>query len=293
VSLRYEDLVARPEEQLARIVDAVGRAPTLEPVQVVEAVTFDALRREAPNGHFWQGRSGHWQELLPARTAMRIARPYSGLLRQLGYAVDPDRLLTDDQALARWHQQTVDAPARDCRPSGFAVWLTGLPSAGKSTLATLLSEALVERGVAVEVLDADVFRRSTAPELGFNRADRERNVDRLARRAAEMLQARKAVLIAAIAPFESSRSRARASIEQHGRFVEVHVDAPVELCIERDPKGHYRQALAGTLPQFTGISDPYETPTRPDIRVDTALLDPARATAQILAGLIALGLLPF
>ena len=282
-ALRYEDLVAGPERELARIVDAVGVAPVLAPGRVADVVTFDALQREAANGHFWQGRVCHWRELLPADVAADLARPHQKLLGTLHYTVDADRTLSPETARARWDERTAQ--------TGFAVWLTGLPSAGKSTLATLLGQALRQRGLAVEILDGDQFRAS-GPPLGFTRDDRERNVERLAQAASELVQAGTAVLIAAIAPFESSRRRARAAIEAHGRFAEVHVDAPIEICIARDPKGLYRKALSGTLARFTGISDPYEPPANPDIRIDTARLDPPSALTQILSGLAALGLLP-
>jgi adenylyl-sulfate kinase len=174
---------------------------------------------------------------------------------------------------------------------GFVVWFTGLSGAGKSTLAALLGEALERRGLSVEILDGDAFRRGATPELGYSRRDRERNVERLALRASELLQSRRAVIVAAISPFESARRKARDLIEEHGRFAEVHVDAPLTVCIERDPKGLYRRALAGELRQFTGISDPYELPAAPEVRVDTSRLDSARSAAYVLSCLATLGLL--
>jgi adenylylsulfate kinase len=174
----------------------------------------------------------------------------------------------------------------------FVTWFTGLPAAGKSTLATLVGQELAQRGVSIELLDGDSFRRERSPTLGFSRGERDSNVERLARAASAVAQSGASVLVAAIAPYAEARRRARDIVQAHARFVEIYVRAPVDVCARRDPKGHYQAALTGELPYFTGISDPYEPPSRPDLVVDTEVLDPQESVARILANLEALGLAP-
>ena len=123
-----------------------------------------------------------------------------------------------------------------------------------------------------------------------SKRDRDRNVERLARAAAELAQSGTPSLVAAIAPYAQARRKAREIVEAHARFVEVHVDAAIEVCIRRDPKGHYKQALAGELPHFTGISDPYEAPRSPELVVPTATLRPDESAALVLAELTRLRL---
>jgi adenylyl-sulfate kinase len=174
----------------------------------------------------------------------------------------------------------------------FVVWFTGLPAAGKSTLATLVGLELGRRGVATEILDGDSFRTERSPALGFSRRDRDSNVERIARAATAVAQTGASVLVAAIAPYEQARRRVRDIIQAHAQFVEVYVTASIDVCVRRDPKGHYRAALTGALPHFTGISDPYEPPTSPDVVIDTDALDPDESALYVLARLEALRLAP-
>lgn len=172
----------------------------------------------------------------------------------------------------------------------FVVWFTGLPGSGKSTLANLVGLALEHSGLATKSLDGDRFRQDNSPLLGYTKADRARNVQRLAHAAAELVQSGTPVLVAAIAPYEQTRRQARGIVEAHAPFVEVFVDASIETCIRRDPKGHYQRALAGELEQFTGVSDPYEAPRGPELTVDTNSANPAESAALVLATLARLGL---
>jgi adenylyl-sulfate kinase len=150
--------------------------------------------------------------------------------------------------------------------SGFVVWLTGLSGAGKSTLAAKLAPALAERGHRVELLDGDEVRVHLGQGLGFSRADRDINIARIGYVAAKLAKHGVAVLVAAISPYRQARDQVRASVEV---FVEVHVAAPLPVCAGRDPKGLYARALAGQLPHFTGVSDPYEPPLRPELVLHT------------------------
>jgi adenylylsulfate kinase len=145
------------------------------------------------------------------------------------------------------------------RDSGFVLWFTGLSGAGKSTLARRVEQELAERGLRVEVLDGDEVRLNLCEGLGFSRADRDTNVARIGWVAGKLAHHGVAVLVAAISPYAEARERVRASVDD---FVEVFVDAPLATCAERDPKGLYARAMAGDIPNFTGVSDPYEPPLR-------------------------------
>jgi adenylyl-sulfate kinase len=163
--------------------------------------------------------------------------------------------------------------------TGFVVWLTGLSGAGKSTLAAKLAPALAERGHRVELLDGDEVRAHLGQGLGFSRADRDTNIARIGYVAAKLAKHGVAVLVAAISPYRQARDQVRASVD---RFVEVHVAAPLAVCAGRDPKGLYARALAGELEHFTGVSDPYEPPLRPELVLHTETQSVDDSTHQIL-----------
>jgi adenylyl-sulfate kinase len=163
---------------------------------------------------------------------------------------------------------------------GFAVWLTGLSGAGKSTIAEALAEALHELGQPVEILDGDVIRTTLSKGLGFSREDRNTNVARIALLSSLLSKHGVAAISAAISPFAEGRDLARAQIEN---FVEVYVECPLEVVKARDVKGLYARADRGEIPQFTGISDPYEPPVAPEIVVRTDRETVAESVAKILA----------
>jgi adenylylsulfate kinase len=174
------------------------------------------------------------------------------------------------------------------KKEGVVLWFTGLSGAGKSTLAEALAPRLVGLGRKVEILDGDVVRTHLSKGLGFSREDRDLNVARIAF-VAHLLQRNGVVVItAAISPFRETRDRARELI---GDFVEIHVAPPLEECIKRDVKGLYAKAIAGEIQQFTGVSDPYEEPLSPEIRIDTSRLTVEEGVAHILARLRELGYL--
>jgi adenylyl-sulfate kinase len=150
--------------------------------------------------------------------------------------------------------------------TGFVVWFTGLSGAGKSTLATLLAAEVSARGIPVEVLDGDEMRAHLSKGLGFSREDRDTNVRRIGYVAKLVSHAGACAITAAISPYRSIRDEQRRSI---GRFVEVYCRCAIEALADRDPKGLYRKALAGEIPHFTGVTDPYEEPLEPDVVVDT------------------------
>ena len=172
---------------------------------------------------------------------------------------------------------------------GFTIWLTGMSGAGKSTITGILERELRDRGVPLEVLDGDVVRTHLTKGLGFSRDDRDENVRRVGW-VCELLTRHDVVAIAAvISPYRAVRDELRALI---GRFVEVFVDAPLEVLAERDVKGLYRKALAGEIENFTGVSDPYEPPLNPEVVCRTDGTEtPAASAAKVIARLEELGYL--
>jgi sulfate adenylyltransferase len=174
---------------------------------------------------------------------------------------------------------------------GFTVWFTGLSGAGKSTISRLVTDELAARGLVVELLDGDAVRRHLSSELGFSKEHRDLNVHRIGWVASRIVRAGGTVVVAAISPYREARGVARELVEEHGAFVEVHVATSLEDCMERDTKGLYARALAGDVPNFTGVSDPYEEPESPELRVDTHGVEPEASAALVLERLEELGLL--
>jgi adenylylsulfate kinase len=173
--------------------------------------------------------------------------------------------------------------------SGLVVWLTGLPCAGKSTLARGLVELFSSTGHRTEVLDGDVVRRHLSYGLGFSREDRDVNVRRIGFVAGLLARNGVVVVVAAVSPYRQAREDVRRQVE---RFVEVHVDAPLAICEQRDVKGMYAEARAGKRTNFTGIDDPYEPPLSPEVRVCTAEQGVGDCLASIVGACQRLGYLP-
>jgi adenylyl-sulfate kinase len=173
----------------------------------------------------------------------------------------------------------------------FVVWLTGLSASGKSTLARLVADELEQRGALVERLDGDIVREHLSKGLGFSKADRDTNIERIGWVASRLARAGAVVVVSAISPYEEARRRARRLIEEQGAFVEVHVATSLEECVRRDPKGLYAKAYAGEIAEFTGVSDPYEEPSSPELRLDTEGRTPEQSLGLVLAKLEELKLL--
>lgn len=155
---------------------------------------------------------------------------------------------------------------RDC--DGFAVLFTGLPAAGKSTLAARLCDALACPDV--KLFDGDLLRQNEGTRKGYSRQDRDANGLYAANLASAVVQSNGIAILALITPYASTRERMRERIERVGTFLEVYVATPLQECERRDPKGHYAKARHGRLRHFTGISDPYEPPENPDLIIDTS-----------------------
>jgi bifunctional enzyme CysN/CysC len=165
---------------------------------------------------------------------------------------------------------------------GKVVWFTGLSGSGNSTIANVLEQRLHQRGVLTYILDGDNVRQGLNRDLGFTDADRVENIRRTAEVAKLLLDAGAVVITAFISPFRSERDMARQLFEP-GEFIEVHLDVPLEVVEQRDPKGLYRKVRSGELPHFTGIDSPYEAPQTPELKLDTDALSVEESVERILA----------
>jgi adenylyl-sulfate kinase len=173
---------------------------------------------------------------------------------------------------------------------GFTLWFTGMSGAGKSTISALLAERLRALGAKVEVLDGDVVRTHLSKGLTYNKEDRDENIRRIGFVCELLTRNGVIAIVAAISPYRAVREEVRAKI---GAFVEVYVECPIQVLAERDVKGLYRKALAGQIPNFTGVSDPYEPPACPEVVVNSSRETPQESAERIWATLEHLGLVSF
>lgn len=191
-----------------------------------------------------------------------------------------------------WHGANVTTEEREgiLGQKGCVVWLTGLSGSGKSTVARRVEQMLLERGKAVYVLDGDNLRMGLNKDLGFSPADRTENIRRVGCVAQLFADAGIICLTAFISPYRADRDLARQMVPS-GRFIEVWVNTPLEACESRDPKGLYQKARAGKIPEFTGISAPYEEPMAAEITLNTADRAVDESADAVVQALAARGLL--
>lgn len=173
--------------------------------------------------------------------------------------------------------------------TGYVLWMTGLSGAGKTTIALDLEQKLLERGLKVERLDGDVVRESLTRDLGFTAEDRRKNIERVTFVAKLLSRNGVGTVCSFISPYQSVRDLVR---ENTTNFLEVYIDAPLDVVIDRDVKGLYAKALAGEIPNFTGISDPFEAPENPDIHIRTDLGTVEECSDQLLMELEMRGYIP-
>jgi adenylylsulfate kinase len=192
-----------------------------------------------------------------------------------------------------WHQTTVSRAEREqiSGHRGCTVWLTGLSGSGKSTIANMMEKALWERGVRSFVLDGDNIRHGLNKDLGFSPADRTENIRRIGEVAALFTDAGVVNVTAFISPYRADREIARKAMPE-GCFVEVYIKCALDECEKRDPKGLYKKARAGQIPEFTGISAPYEAPDHAELVVDTTGQTAEQSLAAILGFLESKGYVP-
>ena len=193
----------------------------------------------------------------------------------------------------KWHHHTVTKELREKlgRHKGVVLWFTGLPGAGKSTLAQTVEKLLFDRGCRTYVLDGDNVRHRLNKNLGFSPEDRKENIRRIGEVARLFADAGIIAMTAFISPYIADRALAR-SLNPPGEFIEVFCKAAVEVCEQRDPKGMYKKARAGEIKQFTGVSAPYEPPPNPEITVNTGENPQEECAATVVKYLENKGIIP-
>ena len=172
---------------------------------------------------------------------------------------------------------------------GFTLWFTGLSGAGKTTVSEIVEKKIRERRGNVEVLDGDIVRTNLSKGLGFSREDRDTNVLRIGFVANLLTRNGAPVIVSAISPYKEARDMVRRDIGDG--FIEVYVRCPIEVCAERDVKGLYKKAYAGEIPEFTGVSDPYEPPAAPELVLNTDEEETEESARKVIAKLEELGYL--
>ena len=195
----------------------------------------------------------------------------------------------DGKALSESASQQISQSVRHLNGQGFVLWFTGLSGSGKTTLAKLMENELKARGIRVERLDGDVVRQSLTADLGFSKEDRDKNIQRVTFVAKLLSRNGVGVLASFISPYRATRDWVRSEVTN---FIEVFVDCSLEECIRRDVKGLYAKALAGEIPEFTGVSDPYEPPPRPEIIINTTEEPVQESFAKIIGYLEEMGYVP-
>jgi len=186
-----------------------------------------------------------------------------------------------------WHAGNVtreDFENRN-RHKGAIVWFTGLSGSGKSTIAVELEKRLFDMGAQVFLLDGDNIRHGLNKNLGFSPEDREENIRRIGEVAKLFMESGTIALTAFISPYRGDRDKVRAMVDD-GRFIEVHVDTDLDTCVQRDPKGLYKKALAGEIKEFTGVSAPYEVPEKPEITLNTSVLSVEESVNAVIEALL-------
>ena len=191
-----------------------------------------------------------------------------------------------------WHETIVSKTerAKQKQQKPCVIWFTGLSGSGKSTLANALERALFERGHHCYLLDGDNVRQGLNSDLGFSDEARVENIRRIGETAKLFVDAGLIVMTAFISPFRTERELARNLVEDD-EFIEVHVSASLDVCEERDPKGLYKKARAGEIPNFTGIGSAYEAPENPDMLIDTGTNDVATCAEQLVDYLVKKGVI--
>lgn len=195
--------------------------------------------------------------------------------------------LSHDRPVPEWFSfpEVIETLRRVYPPrskQGLCLFFTGLSGAGKSTIARILYAKFLEQGGrSVTLLDGDVVRHNLSQELGFSKRDRDINVRRIGYVAAEIVKNGGIAICAPIAPYTETRRAVREMIEEHGAFIEIHVATSIDVCEARDRKGLYAKARRGEIPEFTGVSDPYEVPERPEIRLDTTGASPVELATKV------------
>jgi sulfate adenylyltransferase len=228
----------------------------------------------------------------PIEEITRTGKKYAQFSEQ-----DLYRHLSHNQEIPSWFSfpDVIDELRKIHPPrsqQGITLFFTGLSGSGKSTLAKILYAKFIEAGGRpATLLDGDIVRLNLSSELGFSKKDRDTNIRRIGFVANEITKNGGIAICAPIAPYAATRRAIRELIEQHGAFIEIYISTPLEVCEHRDRKGLYAKARKGLIPEFTGVSAPYEVPERPEIRIDTSGLSPVQAVEMLLSYLLNQGYL--
>jgi len=200
--------------------------------------------------------------------------------------------MTKKSTNVTWHDTEITKQDREQRNGhkGIVIWMTGLSGCGKSTVATELQKELFGRGCRVFILDGDNVRHGLNGDLGFSPEDREENIRRIGEVAKLFADAGTIAITSFISPYRKDRDRNRGLLKE-GEFVEIFVKASLEVCEERDPKGLYKKARAGIIPEFTGISAPYEEPLNPELVIETDKLSVEESAQKIIDYLVENGII--
>jgi len=192
-----------------------------------------------------------------------------------------------------WHHATVTRARREAQNGhrGAIIWFTGLSGSGKSTLAHAVEESLHQRGCRTFVLDGDNVRHGLCGDLGFSAQDRQENIRRIGEVAKLFMEAGVIILTAFISPYRADRERVRGMVE-HGDFIEIYCDTPIEICETRDVKGLYKKARAGEVSEFTGISSPYQVPENHELTVNAGTASLDTCVQQVIDEIIRRGFVP-
>lgn len=207
----------------------------------------------------------------------------------------PEQTSSNTSTNIVWHDGDVSRKdrAKMLGHRGCTLWLTGLSGSGKSTVGVALEKALADRGVLSYRLDGDNIRHGLNANLGFSADDRQENIRRVGEVARLMADAGLVTISSFISPYQADRDRVRQIHADAGiEFIEAFINTPIEICEQRDPKGLYKKARSGEIKGFTGIDDPYESPTNPEIVVNTGELDVAESVDLLIRDLAERGLIP-
>jgi adenylylsulfate kinase len=192
-------------------------------------------------------------------------------------------LLTKKATNIVWHEGHVSRDKREelLGQKGCLIWMTGLSGSGKSTIAYTLEHALIEQGHMSYVLDGDNIRHGLNTNLGFSAEDRAENIRRIGEVGKLFADSGVITIAGFVSPYRADRDNVRTLLDE-GDFIEVFIDTPLDLCEKRDPKGLYKKARAGEIPNFTGVSDPYEPPENPELVIHTESVTPQESALQII-----------
>lgn len=290
------------------VTDAILHAIVLNNSGCTDVLIDSEYIQESPKDSFLKAVSSRLEKLdinLLENASMIYSEKRGGYVYQEDLAKDDSGLAVSDEELDHRLKQGLDIPdwysypevieelKKICRPPkelGLTIFFTGLSGSGKSSIANAILIKMMEMGGRpITLLDGDIVRQHLSSELGFSKEHRDLNIRRIGYVASEITKHGGMAICAPIAPYTSTRRQVRQMIEEVGGFVEVHIATSIEECERRDRKGLYAKARAGIIKEFTGISDPYEEPENPELRIDTEGISPEEGAQRVLLTLEKLG----